>query len=242
MHAAGGLDAFLEEHAVIVMADHSQTPVERALEPGRRVRRRARAAAARPRRPSEAEIAVCPAERSAHGLRARRRAPRRAGAGAAASCAGIEGVDLVHRGATTARRVVARARRAALRARRRPRATCAGARWSVERRPRGARRSTVATAAWSRTYPDALGRLWSALKCPHVRRRARLGRRPATSSSTGAAPTTSGGGSHGSLHRGDSLGVLLFCGIDAAGARGSSGRIRDVTPHGRSTTSLYRSP
>ncbi len=31
MHVAGGVDAFLEEHAVIVMSDHSQTQVEERL-------------------------------------------------------------------------------------------------------------------------------------------------------------------------------------------------------------------
>ena len=31
MHVAGGLEAFLEEHAVIVMSDHSQTAVEQAI-------------------------------------------------------------------------------------------------------------------------------------------------------------------------------------------------------------------
>ena len=40
-----------------------------------------------------------------------------------------------------------------------------------------------------------------------------------------------GGGSHGSLHRGDSLGVLLFCGT-GPGKRESPAQwsIRDVTP------------
>ena len=38
-----------------------------------------------------------------------------------------------------------------------------------------------------------------------------------------------GGGSHGSLHRGDSEGVLLMCGVDAAGAR-AQWSLADVTP------------
>src|SRR5205085_3451665 len=33
-HAAGGADAFLDEHAVIVVADHSHAPVERRVELG----------------------------------------------------------------------------------------------------------------------------------------------------------------------------------------------------------------
>ena len=66
MHAAGGPDAFLEEHAVIVCSDHSQSQVEEeidlfrafdgfAVQPASKVRARA----------VESEIALCPASRSA---------------------------------------------------------------------------------------------------------------------------------------------------------------------------------
>ena len=53
MHAAGGPDAFLEDHAVIVCSDHSQSQVEeeidlfRAFDGFARAARRARARAAR---------------------------------------------------------------------------------------------------------------------------------------------------------------------------------------------------
>src|SRR3954453_24087728 len=64
MHAGGGVDAFLEDHGVIVMADHSHAGVERTinltdafadfhvLAPGRAI-------------DEDAEIAACPAQRSA---------------------------------------------------------------------------------------------------------------------------------------------------------------------------------
>ena len=40
-----------------------------------------------------------------------------------------------------------------------------------------------------------------------------------------------GGGSHGSLHRSDSLGALLFCGVDAPAERAGGGwSIVDVAP------------
>ena len=66
MHAAGGPDAFLEDHAVIVCSDHSQSQVEQEIDlfrafdgfavlPASKVRARA----------VESEIAVCPASRSA---------------------------------------------------------------------------------------------------------------------------------------------------------------------------------
>ena len=66
MHAAGGPDAFLEDHAVIVCSDHSQSQVEARDRPVRArstasacCRAGGRAATA------SAEIAVCPASRSA---------------------------------------------------------------------------------------------------------------------------------------------------------------------------------
>jgi hypothetical protein len=64
------------------------------------------------------------------------------------------------------------------------------------------------------TYPDALNRLWSALECPHsgdVVASAQLGYEFVD---WGGADHV-GGGSHGSLHRDDSEGVLLLCGVDA---------------------------
>jgi hypothetical protein len=64
------------------------------------------------------------------------------------------------------------------------------------------------------TYPDGLNRLWSALECPHsgdVLASAELGYEFVD---WGGADHV-GGGSHGSLHRDDSEGVLLLCGVDA---------------------------
>ena len=78
-HAGGGTDAFLDEHAVIVVADHSHALVEQRDRPAARLRRASSvlapsgAAAA-----ASAEIALCPAQRSRDGLRARPRGPRRA--------------------------------------------------------------------------------------------------------------------------------------------------------------------
>jgi hypothetical protein len=64
------------------------------------------------------------------------------------------------------------------------------------------------------TYPDGLNRLWSALECPHsgdVLASAELGYEFVD---WGGADHLCGG-SHGSLHRDDSEGVLLLCGVDA---------------------------
>jgi hypothetical protein len=82
----------------------------------------------------------------------------------------------------------------------------------------------------SESYPLALARLWSALACAH-------GGDVLVSASGsyefmdwgGVAHV--GGGSHGSLHRGDTHAALLMCGVDAPGvAATSQWSIEDVTP------------
>ena len=79
----------------------------------------------------------------------------------------------------------------------------------------------------SDTYPDALGRVWSALRCPHsgdVLVSAELGYEFVD---WGGADHV-GGGSHGSLHRDDSEGVLLMCGLDPP--ERDQWSLADVTP------------
>jgi hypothetical protein len=79
----------------------------------------------------------------------------------------------------------------------------------------------------STTYPDALWRLWSALRCPHsgdVLASAELGFEFVD---WGGADHV-GGGSHGSLHRDDCEGVLLLCGLEPP-AR-DQWTLADVTP------------
>ena len=194
--------------------------------------------------PTEAELAVCPAARSAHGLRARPEPPRRARC--RASSATLRGA---RRASTWWRRredgeaasCAADARRAALRARRRARRTCAGGELDAWRATRAALDLDVedgrVTARPTRTRS---ARLWSALDVPALRRRARVGARQATSSSTGAAPTTSGGGSHGSLHRDDSRGRAAALRRRTPPERASSGRIDRRHRHWCSSTSVYR--
>ena len=73
LNAAGGLDAFLDEHAVIVMADHSQAPVDDDDRAAGRARRAGRArprpagagsrAARAPRRSSRASPSAPPSAR-----------------------------------------------------------------------------------------------------------------------------------------------------------------------------------
>jgi Type I phosphodiesterase / nucleotide pyrophosphatase len=237
MHVAGGPDAFLEDHAVIVMSDHSQTPVEDRVNlaevlASRRVLRPADPA------PEEAEIAVCPAARSAMvyvadpSLRDRL-TPRIAG-----ELHGVEGLDLiVHRDRNEA---VVWSERGELRFG--PEGELVddrGERWSLEGELGALALSVEDGRVSSRAYPDPLGRLWCALDCPGAGD-VLISAAPGYEFVDWGGADHVGGGSHGSLHRGDSLGVLIMCGLDpGAEARDSSARdgastkewsLRDVAP------------
>jgi hypothetical protein len=76
-------------------------------------------------------------------------------------------------------------------------------------------------------YPDALGRVWSALSCPHAGDVLASAEAGYEFVDWGGADHV-GGGSHGSLHRDDSEGVLLLCGLDPPEREQWS--LTDVTP------------
>jgi hypothetical protein len=225
MHVAGGAEAFLEEHAVIVMSDHSQTTVEAGVNLATaldefRVLVPADAA------PVEAELAVCPSARSGavYILDEARRdelLPR-----VVATLTALEGVEHVvwaEDGSAVVRSAAGELRFRPgdeLRDRR-------GGGWSVEGESAVLALDTTDGAVTSAVYPDALGRLWSALACPHagdVLISAELGFEFVD---WGGADHV-GGGSHGSLHRDDSEGVLLMCGLDVPEREQWS--LTDVTP------------
>jgi hypothetical protein len=82
----------------------------------------------------------------------------------------------------------------------------------------------------SETYPDPLARVWSALTAPHAGDfvvSLELG----FEAVDWGGDSHVGGGSHGSLHAGDSLGPLLFvgCGPESAAER-RQWTLRDVAP------------
>ena len=221
MHVAGGPDAFLEEHAVIVMSDHSQTAVEDRRQPGR-----ARSPTWRvltPARPGAdgGRDRGLPVGALGDGLRARRRTARD---------------ELAPRAADDAARRRGRGPRGHARERRGGRAL--GARGELRFAPGGeldgrARRELERSRATTRaleldvgdgrvtsaTYPDALGRLWSALDA--ARTRATCWSRPTPGYEFvdwGGADHV-GGGSHGSLHRGR---LARACCCSAASTRPSA--------------------
>jgi hypothetical protein len=80
----------------------------------------------------------------------------------------------------------------------------------------------------SEAYPDPLSRVWSALGSPHAGDFL-LSLEPGYEAVDWGGVTHAGGGSHGSLHAGDSLGPLLFvgCGPGSASER-RQWALRDV--------------
>jgi hypothetical protein len=225
MHVAGGAEAFLEEHAVIVMSDHSQTAVEQSINLAEAFADM-RVLAPGDVAPTEAELAACPSARSAmvYALdEARRDELVR---GAVNTLREVDGVDLVVTGENG--EAVVRSRRGELRFQ--PGGELAdgrGLRWSLQGDEAALELSVGGGEVASDTYPDALGRLWSALTCPHsgdVLVSADVGFEFVD---WGGAEHV-GGGSHGSLHRDDSEGVLLMCGLETA--EREHWALEDVTP------------
>ena len=231
MHAAGGPDAFLEDHAVIVMADHSHASVEVGvpLEPAFADFVVSQPTGPRGAPDAGAEVAICPAQRSAmlYVIRDDEReklVPRLAGVAAA-----IEGVDLVvHRAGDE---IVVVSPRGELRYQEGGDVVdLRGRTWAVEG-------DLGALEAWvedgvlqAPDYPDALARLWATTMCPTAGD-VLLSAAPGYEFVDWGGQDHVGGGSHGSLHHSDSLGVLMWCGIgpDRRDAR-AQWALQDVTP------------
>jgi hypothetical protein len=225
MHVAGGPEAFLEEHAVIVMSDHSQTAIETGINLSE-VLAEMRVLTPSDLAPTEAELAACPSARSAmvYALDGARR--DELVARAADTLLEADGVELV----ITRDDGAALVRSAGGELRFEPGDDLSDGRglgWSLTGDEAVLELTAADGEVSSATYPDALGRIWSALRCPHsgdVLVSAELGYEFVD---WGGADHV-GGGSHGSLHRDDSEGVLLMCGVDAPERANWS--LTDVTP------------
>ncbi len=244
--AAGGLDTFLDEYALILLADHAQTQVRRGLPLADLLDREWSVLRPSESSPERAQLAVSPTGRAAHvyllpseGERADPEAVRR-------TLSTIEGVELVCRleaanGAPLPREelsapgegAVAVVERGERQLRFRPGDAVAdlrGERWDLEgelevleaRKEDGRLRSDA--------FPDPLARIWSALGSPHAGDFV-LSLEPGYEAVDWGGVTHAGGGSHGSLHAGDSLGPLLFvgCGPQDPGER-EQWALRDVAP------------
>jgi predicted AlkP superfamily pyrophosphatase or phosphodiesterase len=228
MQAGGGADAFLDEHAMIVLADHSHSHIERIIDlAGTFADWKVLQPSGTKGRP--AELALCPAQRSAmiYILLDSRASvlPR-----VVASARAIEGVDLAMWLDADGRAWIGGERGELSFTPGDDVADVRGRRWNV-----GGELDTLRAVVEDGVlscdhYPDGLARVWAALNCP-TSGDVLLSAEPSYEFPDWGKRAHVRGGSHGSLHRVDSLGALLFCGIDAPPERADGNwSIADVAP------------
>lgn len=244
--AAGGLDAFLDEHALILVADHAQTQVHRGLPLAELLGREWSVLQPSDDRPELAQLAVSPTGRAAHVYLLPGEGERADPALVAEQLGMIEGVDLVcllqgedgiplwrHEPGPPPPGTWAVVERGGERLRFRPGGEVAdlrGGSWELEGETAVLEATVSDGRLRSDAYPDPLARVWSALSAPHggdfIASLA-----PGFEAVDWGGVSHAGGGSHGALHAGDSLGPLLFvgCGPESADAR-EQWTLRDVAP------------
>jgi len=230
MHVAGGAEAFLDAHAVIVMSDHSQNPVT-AVSNIAEALTRWRILAPADSEPEAAEIAVCPGSRSAQVYVLDQDRHEELGPGIEERLREAPGVDLIARRDGERGRVWS-ARGELTFAPGGDLEDARGASWSVEGDLDALDLKVSGGRVRSDDYPDALGRLWPALNCPRAGDLF-VSAAPGHEFADWGGHDHLGGGSHGSLHRCDSLGVLLMAGIGpppATEPEPERWSIRDVAP------------
>ena len=189
MHAAGGPEAFLDDHAVIVTSDHSQAAVEERIRLDEAFED-FEVATNSPSRSAGAEVALSPAQRSAMVYVLdddRRDEVVQRSLDAAGE---LDGVDLLIWKPSEIEAAVRSARGELRFAPGGDLLDGRGDRWSVDGELAALRAEIQDGRFLSPEYPDALARIWSALNCATAGD-VLLSARRATSSSTGAAPTTS---------------------------------------------------
>jgi Type I phosphodiesterase / nucleotide pyrophosphatase len=242
---AGGMDAFCDEHAVILMADHAQTAVEHPLPIIEALSERWRVQLPSVERPEACELAVSPTSRAANVyVLAQGRRRVRVHSAVRERLRLLDGIDLIAwlaaAGGEPAERegvgapqgdgIEAVVERGGGQLRFRPGSQVAdrrGSRWDVEgdlAALDGEIRDGVFDSA---EYPNALDRLWSALVAPHAGD-------VSISLSEGyecvdwGGASHLGGGSHGALAAGDSLGPLLTVGLEPPAEAPRQWTLRDV--------------
>lgn len=251
VEAGGGLDEFLADHAVILLADHAQTDVRRGLPLAELLGREWSVLQPSDDRPELAQLAVSPTGRAAHVYLLGESGERPDPDAVAARLAETEGVDLVCRlrgvdgeplrregpGMPASGGEWAVVERGGEEIRFRPAAAGAeavedlrGGRWEVEGEL-GALAATVAAGRLrSEEYPDPLARVFAALAAPHSGDFV-VSLLEGFEAVDWGGTSHAGGGSHGALAAGDSLGPLLFvgCGPESAAER-EQWTLRDVAP------------
>ncbi len=229
--AAGGVEQFLDAWAVIALADHSHDAVEHTIALDQAIGARFTVLTPNSRRAAEANVALCPSQRSAqlYALGDDRAAvvPR-----LVETALEVEGVDLACFRAPDGDGVI---RRGDAELRFAPGTSVAdarGGRWRVHGDHEAVLRATLDGERFdSPDYPDALARVWAALTCP-TSGDVVLSAAPGWEFPDWGGVHHVGGGSHGSLHATDSLGALVFSGVEVPQERRGSDTwsIRDVAP------------
>jgi predicted AlkP superfamily pyrophosphatase or phosphodiesterase len=215
---AGGIDAFLDAHTVILMADHAQTDVEVAVPLAEALGEDWNVLAANAERPASAELAVSPTARAA-GIYLLSEGARRAEIQPAVRnrLLALDGVDLVtwlspDNGPVP--EAVVESSLGALRFQPGSQASDRrGAEWDLDGDPGVLGISRRDGFLDSDAYPDGLGRLWSALQAPNAADLLVSLEQGYECVDWGGA-THVGGASHGALLAGDSLGPLVLCGLE----------------------------
>ena len=212
MHAAGGPATFLDEHAVIIVADHSHAKVERRVDLGDAFADWSVLAPGA--KPGEAEIALCPAARSGMVYvlveDGRHAIPPRL----AKAALGVDGIELVMWRDHDREEGIIASRAGMLRfAPGGDLVDPRGAAWSVDGQLEVIDAEVRNGVLHSPEYPDALARVWAALTCP-TSGDLLLSAGPGWEFADWGGVDHVGGGSHGSLHRSDSIGTLAYCGVE----------------------------
>lgn len=246
IEAAGGLDAFLAEYALILVADHAQSPVHRGLPLADLLAREWTVLKPSEDRPEHAQLAVSPTGRAAHVYLLPTEGDPVPHRDVGGRLAATEGVDLVcwladlrgrplqrtRPGSLPGEGVAAVIERGGRRLSFRPGSAVTdprGSRWDLEGDP-----ATIGAVVTDRIrceqYPDALARVFAALTAPHAGDFV-VSLAPGYEAVDWGGVSHAGGGSHGALHRDDSLGPLLFvgCGPDDPTER-EQWALRDVAP------------
>lgn len=233
--AAGGIDAFLEEHAVIAMADHSQAPVTDTIALQNELAELGVLGPPRNAGEEDAHIAVCPSQRAAmvYALHQPERDAMRASVVTRAlAIEGVEHVMWLGRDAhdTPSEGIISSPEHGELRFHpggelEDPR----GAQWSVDGPLAAIGASVHDGRLLTPSHPDVLARVWAALTCPSSGE-VLLSAAPGYEFLDWGRQAHVGGGSHGSLHASDSLGALVMYGIEPPQPEPAQWAIRDIAP------------
>lgn len=217
--AAGGIDAFCETHAVILVADHAQTDVHATVPLAAALGERWEVLEPNAECPELAELAVSPTARAAavYLLGGDEPSERRLGR-VRSALRQLEGVDFVARLASVnggPPEAIVESDRGELRFR--PGSQLAdrrGAGWDLEGAAEALGLQRADGLVSSAGYPDGLTRLWSALLAPNAGDLLVSLAEGYECVDWGGASHL-GGASHGALGAGDSLGPLILCGLEA---------------------------